>query len=330
MTSVGDLLLHWASENGAGELSTLLSGAEWAARRYGIPTTGGAPGRWVRDASALGYLDVDWQAGKWSVAPTVLTALPMSGGLLMLTGARNQAVEERIEDAADDLGLEYHSAANHGGEGDIPPPDSVIFMTDPGTDATALAAALKAAWVPCFALQVIPFLPRLELGSEAPEPVPGTLLKRYNENKRFGSKMGGYEEVLSAREDGIYRFRTSDRREVVQLRLDGNWYKTSHEEAIYLHRASRFTEPGDTLRWRAESNGERSSIGRLIVDWGAPLPPLHARAAVLSSGTAPWFSETAETAVYFNVPYALAAAIAESLHQSLGLLDVLSGGKRGG
>lgn len=316
MTPGEDLLLHWASENGVGDLRALLKTVEWAARRFRITTMKGAPGRWVRDVSALGYLDVDWQAGKWSIAPAVLTALPMSGGLLMLTGARNRAMEDRIEDAAADLCLEYHRAINHVQDGDIPLPKSVIFMTDPGTDVEALAAALHAAWVPCFALQIIPFLPNLALGPEAAPPVPGTPLKWYDE------ETNRYEDVLSAREEGIYRFTTADRRQVVQMLRDGVWYRTSHEEAIYLNRASRFAEPGDTMRWGAESDGERQSIGRLAVDWGAPLPPLHARAAVLSSGTTPWFSATARTAVYFNVPYALAAAIADSLQQKLELLDV--------
>ncbi|SNT60301.1 hypothetical protein SAMN05443665_105641 [Actinomadura meyerae] len=322
MSPVGDLLLNWASENGAGDLSVMLSTVEWASRRFRITTTSGAPGRWVRDASSLGYLDVDWQAGKWSVAPAVLTALPMSGGLLLLTGTRNRAMDSRIEDAAQDMGLEYYLAISHVQEGDIPLPKSVIFMTDPGTDMERLATALKANWVPCFALQVIPFLPKLALGPEAAGPVPGTLLKRYVEETRR------YEEVLSSRVDGIYRFKTADHRQVVRLLRDGTWYKTSHEEALYLIRADHPSKPGDTMRWGAESNGERNLIGRLAVDWGAPLPPLHARAAVLSSGLAPWFSATAETAVYYNVPYVLAAAIAESLKQELEILDV-SGGRRG-
>ncbi len=71
------------------------------------------------------------------------------------------------------------------------------------------------------------------------------------------------------------------------------------------------------MRWRPEPGPGREAVGTLFVDWGAPLPPLQARALVLCSGLVPRFSGMAETAIYRNVPRHVAQAVAASLYQDL-------------
>jgi hypothetical protein len=69
------------------------------------------------------------------------------------------------------------------------------------------------------------------------------------------------------------------------------------------------------LRWRRDSI--RGRTGHLFVDFGAPLPPLMQRAAVLCSGFAPRFAVGAQTVAYENIPMDLARRIASALQQRL-------------
>lgn len=314
MKNAGDLLLGWISEIEHGSLRDLLDGIDWVARSYRISTRDGAAGRWVRDAVSLGFIDVDWVNGHWSVAPPVLTRLPASDGLLVLTGSRTAAATDRLN-AASDAEIDVHSVASSSQEGDVPMPNTIMISDDVSLDHTDVARKLGASWVPCFALQVAEILPKLSYRGPAAKPLPGTPVDKYDfARSRF-------IEVPGVVGDGLYRFIRADHKRPYQILRDGTWRATTYEEGIYLELASGSYGKTSCIRWKREAESGRNDIGDLVVDWGTPLPALQRRAAVLCTGLKPRYSRIAGTAVYRNVPLSLAKAISRSLLQDLVLIS---------
>jgi hypothetical protein len=312
MIGPGDLLLRWLSETGSGKLRDLLDAAEWVASNHRLKLRWGAPGRWIRDASALGYLDIDWPHGRWAAAPAVLTRLPDSDGYLLLTGSRTVTNEERLAAEREEW-IEAQTVGNPCHEGDIPCPQTVLIQSDSGTDLPSLARRLGAKWVSCAALQLAQMLPDVAVRGDAASPLPGEPLERFDlELRRFVSvgRLAG---------DGLYRFRRADHQRPCQLLRGRDWYLTSYEEGVYLELARSEQTPGANIRWLRDKGRGRDHLGALIVDWGSPLPSLQARTAALCSGLTPRFFDLATTARYENVPLKIAESIAASLKQQLGI-----------
>lgn len=309
MLSIGNLLLRWASELGGGKVADLRAGVLRTARSRGIPVREGADGRWLRDVSALGHLDVDWHSGLWSAAPAVLTRVPFSDGLAVMAGRRTAAFDRAVDDAADKW-AEVLWAENEVAEDDIPVPDTLYLQYDVAEGLPLDAERLGCAYVPCSALQAVSLLPELATGLKAAPPGPGNThtVERYNLETRE------YEPAKSYGEDGLYRWRSADWVRLVQVRRDGQFLSTAHEYGVYLEHERLGSS---VMRWKAEGGTGRQLVGRLAVDWGAPLPPLHARAAVLCSGLQPRFRKLAKTVRYDNVPLSAAESLAMSLHQRL-------------
>jgi hypothetical protein len=306
---VGDLLLRWASERGGGRVADLRAGILSTARSRGLALREGADGRWIRDVSALGHLDVDWRQGLWSAAGPVLTRLPFSDGLAAIAGCRTAAFERTAATAAWEW-AEIIRAENETADGDIPVPESLLVQYDSPDGLPEIAARLGCSFTPCAALQAFSLLPTVSAGSLAAPPAPNNVrtVERYNLSHKQ------YEPSDSYNQDGLYRWRGADWSRLIQVRRGAEWRSVEHESGVYLELARLGT---GAMRWRPERGSGRGGVGRLAVDWGAPLPPLHARAAVLCTGLQPRFSKLAETVRYDNVPYAAAERLARSLQQVL-------------
>lgn len=311
MNRIGNLLLRWASELGSGTVADLRAGIVRTARVHGMRPAEGADGRWLRDVSALGYLDVDWRAGRWSVAPPVLTRVPFSNGLAVITGRRTAAFEEALAAAVDEW-AELHRTRNETMPRDLDVPDTLYLEYNEVEELPEDAERLGCTYVPCAALQLFSVLPDIAEGALAAPPAPGNI----HTVERYDPDMREYIPVVDYREDGLYRWRSADWARLVQVRRGSNWFRVDHEYGVYLEHARL---GASVMRWMAEGGTGRERLGRLAVDWGAPLPPLHARAAVLCTGLQPRFSEVAETARYDNVPLAAAQRLAQSLKQELGI-----------
>ncbi|MET7897021.1 hypothetical protein [Streptomyces mirabilis] len=309
MLSIGNLLLRWASELGGGRVADLRAGVLRTARSRGIPVREGADGRWLRDVSALGHLDVDWRRGLWSAGPAVLTRVPFSDGLAVVAGRRTAAFDQAA-DAAAEQWAELLWVENEAAEGDIPVPDTLYLQYDAAERLPQDAERLGCAYVPCAALQAVSVLPDLAAGPAAAPPGLGNT----HTVERYNSRTREYEPSHSYSEDGLYRWRSADWVRLVQVRRGERFLSTEHEYGVYLEHERLGT---GAMRWKAEAGAGRQRVGRLAVDWGAPLPPLHARAAVLCSGLQPRFHELAQTVGYDNVPLAAAQRLAASLHQQL-------------
>lgn len=309
MTAMGDLLMRWASELGGGKVADLRAGVLRTARSRGLDIRHGAEGRWIRDMSALGHLDVDWRRGVWSAAPPVLTCLPFSDGLALIAGRRTAALEREIGAAADEWAVVL-SVANETAEGDIPVPTSLLIQYDTPDELPERAAALGCAYTPCAALQTFSLLPDLEAGPLAAPPAPGNAqtVEKYDPARR------SYEPAESYNEEGLYRWRGADWSKLVQVRRGAEFRSTEHELGVYLELERTGV---NAVRWQPETGAGRERVGTLFVDWGAPLPPLHARAAVLCTGLQPRFSSVAQTVRYDNVPRAAAERLTRSLRQEL-------------
>ncbi|MFJ2303488.1 hypothetical protein [Streptomyces sp. NPDC087787] len=310
MTESGDLLLRWVSEQGAGALSDVKQGMWWLAAKYCPEIEPGAPGRWLRDAVSLAYMDIDWRNRRWCAAPPALTRLPQARGLAVLTGSRTAAFDARLAQAVQDGLLEVFRVPSERPPRDIPLPASLIVQFDDEDGLARWAADLGVPYTPCFALQGAVLLPPLRLEVRTSEPEYGRPLEQYDLER------GAYQAVRRPQGDGLYRLKRRDSKRVCQVRRSGEWYETSHEQGIYCVLQSQKPQ-ADVLRWLPEEDCGRERFGTLYVDWGYPLPDLHRRVAVMCSGLAPRINTLAENLAYDNVPHAVAVKIANSLGQRL-------------
>lgn len=311
MSGPGDLLLRWVSEQGAGELSDIKQGMWWLSAQSCPDIEPGAPGRWLRDAVSLAYLDIDWHNRRWSAAPPVLTRLPQAKGLAVLTGSRTAAFEKRLEQVVGDGLQELYRVPSNRPSRDIPLPDSLIVQYDDEEGLSGWATELGVSYTPCFALQGAALLPQLALKVRTSVPEFGAPLEQYDFDRRQ------YSPVRRPQGDGLYRLKRRDSKRVCQVLHEGSWYETTHEHGVYAALENRGTDE-DVLRWIPEQDCGRQRFGTLFVDWGYPLPDLQRRVAVLCSGLAPRINENAENLAYDNVPKVVAMKIAETLGQRLG------------
>ncbi|MER5352072.1 hypothetical protein ABT093_17300 [Kitasatospora sp. NPDC002551] len=314
--TIGDLLLRWLSERQGGSVTALREGVRSTAQAYGIGTTEYSDWDWVRDLSSLGFLDADFRTDRWSAAPLVLTRLPFSDGLALITGARPAAVRRALDSASADW-LELLEIPGETRQGAVPLPATLMVQYDDAARLGELAARLGAAYVPCAALQLGALLPRAQAEAEAAPPGGAGLdtVERYDLTARRFVPAGSHSE------DGLYRWRGADHTLLVRLLRGGRFTRTERETGIYLELARH---NDNAMRWRPETGAGRTRLGRLFVDRNTPLPPLHARAAVLCTGLPPIRGNQGQTLAYDNVPLVLAEALAASLLQDLQILPPLA------
>lgn len=300
-----DLALLWMSETGSGSVRSLRERVAWLARTRDEPVSRAATGRWLRDMSALAHAEVDWANDQWSIAPPAITRLPAADGTAVLVGARRAETIGALESA--DLFLLSHPQV--AAEGDIAAPAAVLIQYDTVQNLREAALNAGARYVGCAAINLAAQLPPLSLGPlAAPPAAANETLERLTEGDR------DVRFIQSrTRTDGLYRLILRGRRTYLYLR-GGQWYHCDLASGVFTEYARQGTA---AMRWRTERSSCYGRIGTLFVDWGAPLPPLHARAVALCSGLTPRFSGAARTAIYSNVPELVASAVAGALSQRM-------------
>jgi hypothetical protein len=303
-SAVGNLLLRWVSELGAGRLRDLRAGVRRTARGLGQ----GAESRWVRDLAALGHLDVDWRRDRWSAAPSVLSRLPHSDGLAMIAGRRTAAFERTLTESG--AGARVLRVANPGASGDVPAPDTLLLRYEDPSRLPDYARRLGCVFVPCALPSAAAALSTIEEGPPAAPPPADNAFTV----ERFDLATRRYQPTDLRGSDGLYRWRGADWNRLTQVRRGGSWLQVEHEVGVYLELARHATT---VLRWDAEPGVGRSQVGFLAVERGAPLPPLHARIATLCGGLRPRVDPATHAIVYDNVPRPIAERIALSLRQCL-------------
>jgi hypothetical protein len=188
-------------------------------------------------------------------------------------------------------------------------PTTLMVAVRSHRDAEALAQRLSVRYNYSVAYQLAFVLP--SLSQYAKLWTTGELPRGF-EVERFDVQHLRWVATDDPRPDGLYRARTFS--EYVHV-LHGpfGWLHVSRDHAVY-----------EVLRW-AESSVLRynSRTLELAVPYYAPLPGLHARAAVLSSGMLPEAKHLKEgrrqiyCRVYANVHQAVAHRLASSLCQEL-------------
>ncbi|WP_306322310.1 MULTISPECIES: hypothetical protein [unclassified Streptomyces] len=308
---IGDLLLRWLSEEATGQLSEVKQGLWWLGTKDCPEIGPGAPGRWLRDAVSLAYLDIDWTGRQWSAAPPVLTPLPRAQGLAVLTGSRTAALDRRLTQCVEDGLVELYRAPSDRPSQDIPLPASLLVRFNEVSELSQLAEDLCVEHAPCFAYQGAALLSDNVLTERTSVPEFGAPLEQYDFDQRR------YVPVPRPQGQGLYRLKRRDGKRTCQVLLDDTWYEASHEHGVYAVLALQ-GNAADVLRWLPEEDCGRDRTGTLFVDWGYPLPDLQRRVAAMCSGLAPRINEGAENLAYDNVPEVVAIKIARSLGQTLG------------
>jgi hypothetical protein len=300
-----DLALLWMSETGSGSARDLRERVAWLAWTQDEPVSRAATGRWLRDLSALAHAEVDWDNDRWSIASPAITRLPAADGTAILVGARRTEIIEALE-AAELFLLRHPQVA---AEGDIVAPAAILINYDTVGDLREVAQGAGAKYIGCAAINLAEHLPPLSLGSlAAPPAIANDTLER------LAVGDGDVRFIRSpATVDGLYRLTLRGRRTHLYLR-GGQWYHCDLASGVFTEYVRSGTA---AMRWRSERSSCYGRVGTLFVDWGAPLPPLHARALTLCSGLTPRFSGAARTTIYSNVPELVASAVARSLSQRL-------------
>ena len=302
-----DLALQWMSESGAGRLRDLRERLEWLARTAG----GGSwtdTGRWLRNVSALGHAEIDWAGDRWAVLPPALVRLPACDGLAVLVGARRKRTLTALEET--DLAL--HEVPPPASAAGLPSPTAILCQFDSLGDLQEAARSAGVAYAGCVAQLLAPELPRAGLGSQAAPPAQSndTLQRRSGPGPQEWEPFGS---TAASAQDGLYRMKINGRQEYRTVR-SGAWYRCDLSSGVFLELARQGIS---SMRWRPEDGLGRRETGTFFLDWGAALPPLHARTLTLCSGQVPRFSEAATTASYQNVPRDIARHVARTLLQSL-------------
>jgi hypothetical protein len=114
-----DLLLTWCSEVEKGTLTEFREVHNWLFADMPMDKRP-KPNLTIGQMSTLGYVEVDWIQGEWAVAPPVLTLLPESGAVCLLTGARTRALTDAVAEVESNDNLS-----------DIAPPTDMNRLTGP-------------------------------------------------------------------------------------------------------------------------------------------------------------------------------------------------------
>lgn len=302
-----DLLLTWMSEVGSGDIRGLRQRVAWAARVTDRNPKPYESGRWLRDISSLGHAEIDWQGGKWAIAPPVGTLIPATGGTAVLAGSRRVGLLDRLQD----LVAVHVERPESGHEAPLPVPSTVFIQADSLRELRESLDEAGVRYVGYAARSIAAGLRQIALGRPAAPPAWGDAAEHLSASADVVRFQTGMPTA-----DGLCRTSVHGRPSY-RYRSDGSWYHTDHATGILLVLADRGI---NVMRFRPDRIAEGEEIGTVFIDQGAPLPPLQARALVLCSGLPAQFGDLAQTAIYRNVPKGVALLVAKSIRQKLSIL----------
>ncbi len=300
-----DLLLTWMSETGSGDIRDLRDRVMWAARAADRNPKPHDSGKWLRDVSSLGHAEIDWERGRWAVAPAAGVLLPGTGGTAVLCGSRRMGAVERLSELNVSVHLERPPAPY---EAPLPAPSSVFVQADSIAELRGAFAEIGIRYGGYGGDHIAAALRQIDLGAPAAPPARGEpveCLAPTTANLRFSPGLPSG--------DGLCRISVLGRPSYI-YRSVGRWFHIDRAEGILYELAARGVS---VLRWRHDRTSGHMEIGTVFVDLGAPLPPLQDRTLVLCSGLPLEFGKNAQTSIYRNVPREIASLVATSTRQRL-------------
>lgn len=307
---LGELLGEWMRLSGSGSIAQYREKAIWLAGTVDARLEQGEPGRWLRDLSDRGYVELHWDAGKWTCSPLAMTRLPNSDGLAVLAGFPDPGVLRALSD----FDIDTHTVeCTPPGDGRLARPAATIIQYSAVADLRDAAAAISATYIPCSAWQLALTLRSVTLGHESAPP------NRQNDTiAQFDARNLRWSPPADLAAVGLYRYEGNGRRNFLWHEA-GIWRHCDMTAGIWTALARSNTS---AIRWRPHPGHDPASgAGTLFADLGAPMPPLHRRCLVLCSGLTPQFNSSAGTARYGNVPRGIADIIWHTLGQSPHILD---------
>jgi hypothetical protein len=312
MSDRHELLLEWVSERGDGSWHDFRQGHDWLFPEEGLAQRQRRPGVTALVLASLGHMEMDWEHGRWSAAPAMLTVLPNAGGHALLTGGRTRTLIRRLRELLDsmaslDVILEVRAQDEA--------PDAYFLPAGSEADIAFLARELGIAYEYCVADRISSLLPALDsvlANAKDSPPAEGFEMKQL----RTGEGDLSWVTSDSVRRPGLYGFDVWGREVYRWADGAGRFLALDKFTGVYaeLHRQ----------RMNVISLRIDGPTGTLSVPATAPLPALHARAAVLCSGVAPEYSRAEHTRQYVNVPRQIALRIAASLGQDLEVIESAS------
>jgi len=302
---LGELLGEWMRLTGSGTISLYRQKAIWLAGTANVRLEEGDPGRWLRELSDRGYLEVDWDKGRWSCSPLALTRLPSSDGLAVLAGFPPPSTME----ALGYMDVDVHKVDSAPpGDNALARPGAIFIQYDSIANLRAAAARIGAAYVPCSAWQLADKLATVALGpASAPPNTQNETLAYYD-----ATRLSWFAPPTVSLAPGLYRYEGNGRSNFLWYEY-GDWRHCEMSAGIWTALARSAV---DAIRWRpCPDSNPNVGVGTVFTDFGAPLPALHRRCLVLCSGFGPKFNLSARTASYDNVPRGIADVIWLTLGQ---------------
>lgn len=318
----GDALLGWLYAEGSGTVDILRQRVTWYGS--GRPadetiTPRFADFQWIREMSALAYLEVDFGLNRWTAAPPALVVLPGLDGLCALTGVREAALAQAVDDLGDDGFAFYHSPASNL---PIPLPDMLFIQLERQSAIDRLHHRLRVhspelvnARCAASAIASIaqPIRTTLRL-TAAPVPDPGSELERLDiENLLTDMSDEPLEWIAVSPHSptvGAYRWRRQGR--LLHAAFSGEAWQSGERSDVIHTVLSRMGE--SSLTWMP-SDDSPLQRGILSVNKHLDLPALHKRAATLCTGLPSRVLLAQRT--YQGVPLYVARLLATSLGQHL-------------
>lgn len=288
-----------------GSISQYRQKAIWLAGTADLRLDKGEPGRWLRDLSDRGYLELDWQQGRWTSSPLVVTKLPNSDGLAIIAGFVRPGSLEALNDVDVDIHVVNCTPSR---DRTLARPAVMFLQYASSTNLEDAASAIDATYVPCSALQLAPRLSTVALGREsAPPNMQNDTIAYYDVVRlRWSPPPPGLAKP------GLYRYEGNGHQNFLWYEGD-SWRHCDMSAGIWTALARSGT---NAIRWRPYlGHDPETGQGTLFTDLGAPLPPLHRRCLVLCSGKSPVISLSAGTARYDNVPREIADVMWRTLGQ---------------
>lgn len=288
-----DLFVAWLADVKHGSLDRLRSDLCWAA-----DVARSEADRWLTLVDRLGHIELNWRDGTWSAQPLRVTPLPGPIKVSLVLGARPHP---DLTKGLDGFVTARLTAVASG----LPLPSTIWFE---GNEEDA-AALLSAEPIPCEAARVANSLRRLRSGRPTPGPA------KYTELRPFDARVGRFQlsRHLPSPGDGLYRYDLHGKIPQYLLRRHGDWYEVDRDEGIHLS----LPPAAFPLEWCPEFPRHRGgpALGCLTVSEAAPLPRVHASAAVLCTGLPPL--KSGQRAIYDGVPRWMAEKISSSLGRTL-------------
>lgn len=311
-------LLVWMSETGTGPWSGFRRVAGYLEEQVDWKERLGPSGL-IRSLSASGHAEMDWNTHRWSVAPPVLATVPGLPHGALVVGARTGAFYGRLaqlERGDTDLDVYMTIGPPPGGRPASVRPTYTLGRSIRDTEATAKFLGIPVVYHPAEALARV--LSKLaDHIRSAPRRVPPP----ESEVKTFDPRSVGWTDARSHTSGPTLRAYDPARGpKRFLIHTQSGIYDAGKEHGIYAALAS---VGRNVLGWKSTD-----VHGELYVPVAAPLPELHARAALLCSGLEPDEvpREFGSTHRYINVPRWTAEAIATTLEQRLTVPSTMSYG----